>query len=71
MDLHTAVAMVTKLDRVVAYNGELPLMEYLPWANGQRAWLQWFIGYLGLILVFVGGSAQREKFSFCFSRVFC
>ena len=71
LDLRTAVAMATGLGRVVAYNGELPLMEYLPWANDRRAWLQWLTGYLGLTLVFVGGSAQREKCSFCFSKVFC
>ena len=32
--------------------------------------LQWLAGYLGLALVFVWGSAQREGFNFCFSGVF-
>ena len=31
---------------------------------------QWFAGYLALTLIFVWGSAQREKSSFYFSRVF-
>ena len=33
--------------------------------------LQWLTGYLRLTLVFVSNGTQREKFSFCFSRVFC
>ena len=32
--------------------------------------LRWPAGYLGLALAFVWNSAQREKFRFCFSRVF-
>ena len=33
--------------------------------------LQPVMGYLGLALVFVWGSALWERFIFCFSRVFC
>ena len=33
--------------------------------------LQQLTKYLRLTLVFMWNSAQREKFSFCFSRVFC
>ena len=32
---------------------------------------RWLTGYLGLALVFMWDGAQREKFHFWFSRVFC
>ena len=38
---------------------------------GCSAVLQWLAGYLGLALVFVWSGAQWERFSFCFSGVFC
>ena len=39
--------------------------------TGVYVCLKWLTGYLGLALVFVWNSVQREEFSLCFSRVFC
>ena len=57
---------------IFSFHDEAGVMEESWMGAGAIYWcLQWITGYLRLTVVFLWNGAQREKFNFCFSRVFC